>query len=367
MTGGSFKLNHWLTPLALLYEAGVRLRNQLFNWGILASEEFAIPIISVGNLAVGGMGKTPHVEYLIRLLKDKYKVAVLSRGYKRQTKGYLLAGDESDHLAIGDEPFQIKRKFPGILVAVDSDRCRGIRNLTGLPEGERPDVILLDDAFQHRYLTPSLSVLLTDYNRLLYRDKLLPVGRLREPLAGIRRADAVIVTKCPEGLKPIDYRIIADEMGLLAHQELYFTYITYAAPEPLFPDKATSPGRQRIQEGDEVLLLAGIAAPERFIEEVMSHTEKVLPMLYPDHHPYTRQDIRKINEAFNQMQSTDKYILVTEKDAARLLKDPAVPEEWKESLYYLPITVAFRAENNLSFDCLVLNHIVTVQRNSILR
>ncbi|MDR3141177.1 MAG: tetraacyldisaccharide 4'-kinase [Tannerellaceae bacterium] len=367
MEGDSFKLNYWLTPIALLYGMGVRLRNQLFNWGILPSEEFAVPLISVGNLATGGTGKTPHVEYLIRLLKDRYKVAVLSRGYKRKTKGYVLAGDESNCQAIGDEPFQIKRKFPGILVAVDSDRRRGVRNLTGLPEGERPDVILLDDAFQHRYVTPSLSVVLTDYNRFLYRDKLLPVGRLREPAAGIRRADVVVVSRCAEGLKPIDYRIIADEMGLLAHQELYFTHVTYGEPEPLFPAGTAAPGKRRIQEADEVLLLAGIAAPEHFIEEVKRHTDRVTPMVYPDHHRYTRQDIRKINEAFGRMQSADKYILTTEKDAARLLKNPAVPEEWKGALYYLPIAVEFRAENGLPFDKLALNHIVTVQRNSVLR
>ncbi|MDR1623551.1 MAG: tetraacyldisaccharide 4'-kinase [Tannerellaceae bacterium] len=367
MAGDNFKLNYWLAPLALLYGMGVRLRNQLFDWGILPSEEFAVPLISVGNLAAGGTGKTPHVEYLIRLLKDRYKVAVLSRGYKRKTKGYVLAGNESDCQAIGDESFQIKRKFTGILVAVDSDRRRGICNLTGLPERERPDVILLDDAFQHRYVTPSLSVVLTDYNRFLHRDKLLPVGRLREPVTGIRRADVVIVSRCAEGLKPIDYRIIADEMGLLAHQELYFTYITYGSPEPLFPGASAMPAKSRIQEADEVLLLAGIAAPERFIEEVKRHTDRVTPMVYPDHHRYTRQDIRKISEAFNRMQSPDKYILTTEKDAARLLKNPAIPDEWRGAMYYLPIGVEFRAENGLPFDKLVLNHIVTVQRNGILR
>jgi tetraacyldisaccharide 4'-kinase len=361
-----FTLNYRFTPIAFVYEMGVRLRNQLFNWEILPSEEFAVPVISVGNLAIGGMGKTPHVEYLVRLLKGKYKVAVVSRGYKRQTTGYLLADDESDHLAIGDEPFQIKRKFPGILVAVDGDRRRGIRNLLSLPEGERPDVILLDDAFQHRYITPSLSIVLTDYNRLFYKDKLLPVGRLREPSAGIRRADAVIVTKCAEGLKPIDYRIITDEMGLAAHQELYFTYITYGELTPLFPAVAP-PGRRSIKEGDNVLLLSGIAVPERFTEEVKRYTGKVVPMVYPDHHNFTEQDIRKINEAFNRMDPVDKYILTTEKDAARLLKNPEIPEEWKAALYYLPITVNFRTENHLPFDDLVLNHIVTVRRNNVLR
>lgn len=363
----SFKLNYLLLPIAFFYEMGVRLRNQLFNWGILSTEEFTVPVISIGNLAVGGTGKTPHVEYLIRLLKDKYKVAVLSRGYKRRTKGFLLADDKSTYLTIGDEPFQIKRKFPDIAVAVDSNRRRGIHHLLSLPEGEKPDVILLDDAFQHRYVTPSLSIVLTDYNRLFYWDKILPIGRLREPSVGIRRGDAVIVTKCEEGLKPIDYRIISDEMKLRAHQELYFTYITYGELEPLFPAKASLHDRHNIKKDDELLLLTGIASPERFIGEVKKQADKVTTMVYPDHHNFTRQDIRKISETFNRINSTDKYILTTEKDAARLLQNPLIPDEWKDVLYYLPITITFRAENHQSLDKLVLNHIVTVQRNKVLR
>jgi tetraacyldisaccharide 4'-kinase len=367
MTEGSFKLNYWLIPVAFFYGMGVRLRNQLFDWGILPSEEFTVPVISVGNLGVGGMGKTPHVEYLVRLLKDKYKVAVLSRGYKRQTKGYLLANEESTYLTIGDEPFQMKRKFPDILVAVDSDRRRGIRNLMALPEREKPDVILLDDAFQHRYVTPSLSIVLTDYHRLFYRDKTLPVGRLREPSVGIRRADVVIVTKCVAGLKPIDYRIMSDKMKLLSHQEIYFTHITYGELIPLFPVEAASHKRSHIKENDNVLALTGIATPERFMEEVKKYTDKVVSMIYPDHHDFTSLDIQLIDEAFNQIQSADKYILTTEKDAARLLNNPATPEEWKDRLYYLPITIDFCTGNHLPFDNLVLNHIVTVQRNTILR
>lgn len=363
----SFKLNYLLAPISWFYEMGVRLRNQLFNWGILSTEEFTVPVISVGNLAMGGTGKTPHVEYLIRLLKDKYRVAVLSRGYKRRTKGYLLADDKSTYLTIGDEPFQIKRKFPDILVAVDNKRCRGIQNLLSLPDGEKPDVILLDDAFQHRYVTPSLSIVLTDYNRLFYKDKILPVGRLREPSVGIRRADAVIVTKCVEGLKPIDYRIISDEMKLLAHQELYFTHIKYGKLQPLFPVKAALHNKKSIEKDDNILLLAGIALPKQFIEEVGKYSDKVTSFIYPDHHVFTKQDIRKISETFNRIHSTDKYILVTEKDAARILQNPMIPEEWKDVLYYLPITVDFSTENHLSLDNLVLNHIITVQRNSVLR
>lgn len=363
----SFTTNYLLAPLSFLYGLGVRVRNILFNWGMLPSEEFPVPVISVGNLAVGGTGKTPHVEYLIRLLKDKYKIAVLSRGYKRKTKDFVLADDKSSYLTIGDEPFQIKRKFPDILVAVDSNRRRGIRNLLQLPEEERPEIILLDDAFQHRYVTPSLSIVLTDYNRLYYRDMLLPAGRLREPSSGIHRADVVVVTKCIKNLKPIDYRIIADEMKLLAYQQLYFTHITYGQLEPLYPASISFHEKFSIKKDDEILLLTGIASPESFIREVEKQSDKVTTMTFPDHHIFSKQDIRKINETFNRINNPDKYILVTEKDAARLLMNPLLPDEWKNVLFYLPITIDFCTEPHLLLDDLVLNHIITVQRNSIFR
>ncbi|MDR0429420.1 MAG: tetraacyldisaccharide 4'-kinase [Tannerellaceae bacterium] len=363
----SFKPNYFLTPFSLFYGLGVRIRNLLFNWEMLPSEEFPVPVISIGNLAVGGTGKTPHVEYLIRLLKDKYKVAVLSRGYKRKTKGFLLADDKSTFLTIGDEPFQIKRKYPNILVAVDNDRRKGIRNLLQLPENKRPEIILLDDAFQHRYVTPSLSIVMTDYNRLYYRDMLLPAGRLREPVSGIHRADAVIVTKCAGNLKPIDYRIITDEMRLLAHQQLYFTHVLYGRLEPLFPASINFHNKHSIKEDDDILLLTGIASPEPFIREINSRSKNVKVMTFPDHHIFSKQDIRKINETFNRINTPEKYILVTEKDAARLLKNPAIPEEWKSVLFYLPITIGFGTTTHLSLDDLVLNHIVTFRRNSIFR
>ena len=169
-------------------------------------------MICIGNLSVGGTGKTPHTEYIIRLLKDKYRIAVLSRGYKRKTSGFILADSESSSLEIGDEPFQMKNKFPDILVAVDANRRRGIQNLLSLPEKDRPEVILLDDAYQHRYVHPSLSIVLSDYHRLFYNDKLMPTGHLREPISNINRTDIVVVTKCDEDMKPIDFRVIEENM-----------------------------------------------------------------------------------------------------------------------------------------------------------
>ena len=199
MEGDHIKVNKWLLPVSWLYGLGVRLRNKCFEWGILKSRSFSVPIISVGNITVGGSGKTPHVEYLVEMLKDKVRVAVLSRGYKRKSKGYQLASPLSTVSDIGDEPLQMKKKYPNVHVAVDANRCEGIDRLTQDDETKDTDVILLDDAYQHRYVKPGINILLVDYHRLIIYDKLLPAGRLREPKDGKRRADMVIITKCPEG------------------------------------------------------------------------------------------------------------------------------------------------------------------------
>jgi tetraacyldisaccharide 4'-kinase len=361
----NFKLYYVLAPLSFVYGLIVGIRNLLFNWGILPSDEYPVPVISVGNLSAGGTGKTPHTEYLVRLLKQKYTLGVLSRGYKRKTKGFLLAGDADTALTLGDEPYQMKRKFPDILIAVDSNRRRGIRNLLALPDNCKPDVILLDDAYQHRYVTPSLSVLLTDYNRLFYKDKLLPFGFLREPKGNMHRANVIVVTKCEEGLLPIDFRIIEGEMKLQPYQHLYFTRITYGQMMPVFPVYRTESTENYLNTENEVLLLAGVASPTLFVREAERRFKKVVTLLFPDHHAFDKQDVRKIKEVFNRLDSPDKFILVTEKDAARLLHNPLIPDEWKKAIYYLPITVDFCTETNLSFDDCIQNHIITFQRNNI--
>lgn len=223
------KIHKWLYPASWLYGAAVMMRNKLFDWEVLQSKSFDIPIISVGNLAVGGTGKTPHTEYLIKSLCNQYNVAVLSRGYKRHTKGYVLATPESTARSIGDEPYQMHQKFPSVTVAVDEKRCHGIEKLLAL---QKPsiDVILLDDAFQHRYVKPGLSILLTDYHRLFCDDTLLPAGRLREPISGKNRAQIVIVTKCPQDIKPIDYNIITKRLNLYPYQQLFFSSFRYGNP-----------------------------------------------------------------------------------------------------------------------------------------
>jgi tetraacyldisaccharide 4'-kinase len=362
-----FKLYHLLAPLSFVYGLIVRARNVLFNWDVLSSEEYPVPVISVGNLAIGGTGKTPHIEYLIRLLKQKYKIGVLSRGYKRTTKEFLLAGDADTALTLGDEPYQMKRKFPDILVAVDGNRRRGIQNLLALPDNSKPDVILLDDAYQHRYVTPSLSILLTDYNRPFYKDKLLPVGFLREPKGNMRRANAIIVTKCEEGLRPIDFRIIESEMKLHPYQHIYFTRVTYGEMQPVFPGTGSEAAENYPGAESEALLVAGIASPALFVGEAERRFRKVSPMIFPDHHYFDKQDVRKIKETFNRLESPDKFILVTEKDAARLLHNPFIGEEWKKVFYYLPISINFCAETTRPFDDYIQNHIITFQRSNIFR
>jgi tetraacyldisaccharide 4'-kinase len=265
MEGDFIKTNQWLLPLSWLYGLGVWIRNLLFDTGVIKSRTFDIPIISVGNITVGGSGKTPHVEYLIRLLHDKFKVAVLSRGYKRKSKGYRLAGNDTTMHEIGDEPYQMHHKFQNVYVAVEANRCKGIETLMTSPETRDTQLILLDDAYQHRYVKPGLNILLVDYHRLITEDKLLPAGRLREPKEGKNRADIVIITKCPKDMKPMNFRVIQRAMALFPYQQLYFTTIDQCPLEPLFKEG------QAITEGERlpnVLLVTGIASPEQMRKDM---------------------------------------------------------------------------------------------------
>ena len=226
-------------PLSILYGWVIACRNYLFDNGILKSHSFDLPVISVGNITVGGTGKTPHIEYLVNLLKGEFRVAVLSRGYKRLSKGFILADLNTSMHKIGDEPFQMRQKYPDILVAVDKDRCHGIDKLRELDP--KPDAILLDDAYQHRYVKPGINILLVDYNRLICNDMMLPAGNLREPERGKNRANIVLITKCPQDIKPFDYRIISKHMKLYPYQKLFFTTFQYKGIKALFKPKEEIP------------------------------------------------------------------------------------------------------------------------------
>ena len=361
MEGDFIKINNWLQPLSWVYGCIVGFRNFLFDVGILKSRAFSVPIIAVGNITVGGTGKTPHVEYLVRLLKNRASVAVLSRGYKRKSKGFVLANEQATAREIGDEPYQMKQKFNGITIAVDKNRVHGIETLTSQVKGI--DVILLDDAFQHRYVKPGINILLVDYHRLIIYDKLLPAGRLREPLVGKNRADIVIVTKCPKDLKPMNFRVITKAMDLFAYQSLFFTTLAYEEPRHLFNNNIRP--LSDITPDEHVLLLSGIASPEQFVKDLSSLKAHLSTLTFPDHHDFSRKDVQHINETFAALPSP-KSIITTEKDAARLVATEGLSNEVRQHIYSLPIRIQFMLEQEEVFNEKILGYVRKNSRNSIL-
>ena len=364
-TEGDFiHINEWLIPLSWLYGIGVGFRNQLFNIGLLKQHDYDIPIISVGNITVGGAGKTPHVEYLIRLLKDKVKVAVLSRGYKRKTHGYVLANDSSTVTDIGDEPYQMKQKYQDVHIAVDKKRVDGIAHITGDTETNDTDVILLDDAFQHRYVKPGINILLVDYHRLIIYDKLLPAGRLREPQSGKNRADIVIITKCPKDLKPMEFRVLTKAINLYPYQSLYFTTIEYESLTPLFAKEKSTIEKEALED-KHVMLITGIASPKQIIIDLKPHVKEMTTLAFSDHHQFKSKDIMKINETFNAIKG-EKIIVTTEKDATRLEQLEGLSEEVKQNLYVLPIKVKFMINQEEEFNDKIIDYVRKNSRNSIL-
>ena len=355
--GDLIKINRWLLPLSWLYGLAVSLRNELFALGILKERSFSIPVISVGNITVGGSGKTPHVEYLIRLLQDYIKVGVLSRGYKRKSHGYVLADDNSTMRDLGDEPYQIKQKFHDIYVAVDKNRCNGITRLTHDKATSNVGVILLDDAFQHRYVKPRLNILLVDYHRLIIYDRRLPAGRLREPLNGKQRADIVIITKCPRDLKPMEFRILTKAMDLFPYQQLFFTTIDYGTPQALFSDKTTSLNKYN------VLLVTGIASPEQMENDMKHKCRSLTSLVFEDHHLFNTKDEQRINNAFERLPSP-KIIVTTEKDSTRLVNLNGLTTEVRDAIFVLPIKVKFMLNQGELFNNKIISYVRKNSRNS---
>ncbi|MCH5237490.1 MAG: tetraacyldisaccharide 4'-kinase [Muribaculaceae bacterium] len=325
--------------MSWLYGAVVGLRNWLFESNILKSKEYEIPVVGVGNLTVGGTGKTPHVEFIVSHLAYDYKVAVLSRGYKRKTKGFVLANSKSTPASIGDEPYQIFQKYGNaVVVAVCESRKKGIEELKKLyPE---LGLIVLDDSFQHRWVKPKLSILLTDYSRPFYKDKILPLGRLRESARQVNRADMVIVTKCPEDLMPINYRIASKDLDLMKFQKLFFSRYEYGKLKPVFPEDARyDVSLNALDSKDGVMLLTGIAHPRYFVRHFRNYPFRVKVDHFPDHHDFTRKDIIEIENKFKALPGQRKIIVTTEKDAVRLMHNPYFPEDLKAFTFYLPVNV----------------------------
>ena len=364
MTEHLSKIRRWLRPLSWLYGAAVHVRNKLFDRGILRSRSFGVPTICIGNLAVGGTGKTPHTEYLIRMLTQAgLHVAVLSRGYKRKSKGYILANDSHSAKQIGDEPYQMKSKYPHIRVAVDEDRAHGIRKL--LQEGQpKIDVILLDDAFQHRKVKAGLNILLTDYSRLWCDDTLLPAGNLREPTEGKNRAQIVIVTKCPPDIKPIDFNIIGKRLCLYPYQQLYFSGLRYGQLIPVFPTQADCDSTFALKGDEQVLLVTGIASPAPLLREVEARAASVQLLEFGDHHDFSRKDLQTIDKEFRRMTGPHKLIITTEKDGARLKNHPALPEALKPHLYMLPVEIEILQNQQQLFNQNIINYVRTYSTNS---
>ena len=330
-----------LTPLSWGYGAGVWLRNTAFNIGLLKEEAFEVPVVSIGNVTVGGTGKTPHVEYIISRLGRRYNIAVLSRGYKRRTKGFVMASDNLTPVDLGDEPYQIYHKFRGLIdVAVCENRCKGIEAL--LKVNPDIDLILLDDALQHRYVKPKVNVVMIDYNRPPFDDKLLPLGQLREPADRILKCDMVVVTKCPDDIKPVDLRMFKEHLELFKYQQLYFSKIRYGAPEPVFPIGNPELTSLNWLDKDDLLLgVAGIANPRPFTKYLRQFGTRLKVIHYDDHHTYSRADFSYIFKMLKELEGRRKYIITTEKDAVRILNSPYFPPTRRDQIYFIPIQADF--------------------------
>ena len=346
----------FLYPVSLLYGFVIRIRNFMFDYGMLKSEEFDIPVIAVGNISVGGTGKTPSVEYLISFLKNKYKIAVLSRGYKRKTKGFVLADNEASVEKIGDEPYQIFLKYPDITVAVDEKRVRGINRLLQLDE--KPNLILLDDAFQHRYVKPALSILLIDYTQAFLNDHYLPYGRLRDNPEERYRAEIICVTKTPKTVKPIDMRIIATDLTLKPYQSLFFSEIVYKGLIPVFENEMFAIDSDTLKENKyTMLIVTGIGNPKPIIDYCKSLSENIITLSFKDHHQYTDKDFQRIYDEFKGIPDKNKIVITTEKDALRLkmLKLPNV--NFGKYIFYYPIEMRIINNDEDEVKKLILHYI----------
>lgn len=333
-----------LFPFSLLYAAIVGLRNYFYDRGWLKSVSFDIPVIAVGNLSVGGTGKTPMIEYLVRLLKDDFDLAILSRGYGRKTSGFLLGENGTNAKMIGDEPYQFYKKFDGVKVAVDENRVRGVRAL--LEATDPAELVLLDDAFQHRRIHAGFYVLMTSYGKLYSEDHVLPSGDLREPKTGARRADVILVSKCPNDLKDNERESILDSLKVENNQEVFFTGIRYA-------DEAIGkPGTLTMEElrSCRVMLVTGIANPEPLLEYLREEHIGFEHLKFRDHHRLTQRELTQIESAFHQVQGVKRIVLTTEKDFVRNFEFSELP------VYYLPIQIRF-LDGQKRFNQLIDNYV----------
>lgn len=335
-------------PLSLIYGLIISIRNWLFDKQVFKSAMFNFPLICIGNLAIGGTGKTPMTEYLVSLLKRRFKTATLSRGYKRKTRGFAIAGQDTTALDIGDEPMQFHQKFPDVTVAVGEERLVAIPQL--LHARPETQVIILDDAFQHRSVRAGLNILLTDYRNLYTRDLLLPAGDLRDVMSSSKRADIIIVTKCKPDLSIEQKKEIKKELNPHSHQQVFFTEIVYAEPYHLFDKSVIS-----INHDTDVLLVCGIANPKPLKEYLATHVHTYDMLKYRDHQIFTTDDLKEIIKQYTRIESDKKIILTTEKDGVRLEK---FRNELKDyPIYVLPISHSFLFSEGPAFDTTIMSFV----------
>jgi tetraacyldisaccharide 4'-kinase len=354
--------NILLYPVSLIYGLITSLRNFLYDHGILSSAVFPVPLICVGNITVGGTGKTPHTEYLVDLLGKNFKVATLSRGYKRKTNDFRIASLDTTVSEIGDEPMQIFRKFPKTLVTVDKKRVDGVRRILDIASDT--EVIILDDAFQHRSLTPGLSILLSDFERPITKDHMLPYGNLREYKSNMRRADIILITKCPKNLNAIQRRLIVKEIGKAPYQNLYFTSLSYKAPLPVFNnEKEESYFDLTKCTGCGIVLITGIANPKPLKEYLQKFFGEITELIYPDHYTYKDKDIAAITDAFNALRSPSRFLMTTEKDAVRLREFTNIEEHVRSVMFYVPVGITFLNDDKEEFDKLIIDYVRKNKQN----
>ncbi len=339
-----------LYPFALLYGLAVLIRNLFFDIGILGSKSFPVWVISVGNLSVGGTGKSPHIEYLIRLfgrLSQRQgnlnftpsKTAVLSRGYGRSTKGFRIVTAQSTAEEAGDEPVQIKRKFGSVHVAVDEKRTRGIAKL--LEADKDINLFLLDDAMQHRYVKPAINILLTNYHKPFYNDHLLPAGTLREPGSGYKRADIIVVTRTPANLPDVEKKMTIKKIAPLINQSIFFSGYIYDNPLPVYATISSIP---KIVKTTSVVLLTGIANSNDFRKHLESKSKEVFHFNFADHHRFSMVDIMKVTDTFKNIGNPDKIIITTEKDSTRLQQPALVEQLGSLPVFYIPVRISMHDE-----------------------
>ncbi len=354
----------FLFPFSLIYSVVTSVRNYLYDKGIIKSVRHGVPVICVGNITVGGTGKTPHTEYIIRLLKSDYNVAVLSRGYKRKSRGFLLATKESTVDDIGDEPLQIIRKFPDITVAVDSDRNRGIYTI--MRERPNTDVIIMDDGFQHRSVSPGLSIVLCDHGRPVTEDYHLPYGNLRENWTNLGRADLIVVTKIPAGFTLSSDSSFYKRLGEYYSGNVVYTYLDYREFVPVFPKSSFDMAPVLTKNGKEtgLILITGIGNPQPLIDHLGTIFKEIIHLSFPDHHRFNVNDVQTISDAFDKLSTVRKFILTTEKDAVRLREFSEISRPIQPFIYYLRVDIDFLDGNKKIFDKTIFDYVGKNKTNS---